>query len=74
MVIENWVKLIPGLNVQKSILKMTGIDFGPLRAPQKNLSPQQEMVLGTALKGMGLNITDEYVIPEKLVYDLRFIE
>jgi len=24
------------------------------------------MQLGTALKGMGLNITDEYVIPEML--------
>jgi len=53
---------------------MTGIDFGPLRAPQKNLSHEQEMVLGTALKGMGLNITDEYVIPEQLVHDLHFIE
>jgi len=53
---------------------MTGIDFGPLRAPQKNLSKEQEMVLGTALKGMGLNITDEYVIQGKMVQDLHFIE
>lgn len=31
MVIEMWNKMLPGLNVQKSMLKMTGIDFGPLR-------------------------------------------
>ena len=45
---------------------MTGIDFGPLRMPQANLSHDQEMQLGTALKNMGLNITDEYVIHDQL--------
>jgi dihydrodipicolinate synthase/N-acetylneuraminate lyase len=33
MVIEKWAETVPVLNVQKSILKMTGIDFGPLRLP-----------------------------------------
>jgi hypothetical protein len=58
MVIQAWEKMFPGYNVQKSILKMTGIDFGPLRMPQANLSYEQEMQLGTALRNMGLNITD----------------
>jgi N-acetylneuraminate lyase len=34
MVIEKWSEVVPALNVQKSILKMTGIDFGPMRLPQ----------------------------------------
>jgi len=74
MVIEAWVKMLPGMNVQKSILKMTGIDFGPLRMPQANLSHDQEMQLGTALKNMGLNITSEYVIPELLEHhEVKFM-
>jgi dihydrodipicolinate synthase/N-acetylneuraminate lyase len=38
MVVQTWEKFFPGYNVWKSILKMTGIDFGPLRMPQANLS------------------------------------
>ena len=49
------------MNTQKAILKMTGIDFGPLRSPQRNMSKDQEIELGTALHKLGLNITDEYV-------------
>lgn len=41
---------------------MTGIDFGPWRLPQENYSKDDEMKLGTALKAIGLNITDEYII------------
>ena len=62
-VIESWPEIAPGYNVQKSILKMTGIDFGPLRNPQENMPHDLEMKLGTALKALGLNITDEYVLP-----------
>ena len=52
---------------------MTGIDFGPWRLPQENYSKDDEMKLGTALKAIGLNITDEYIIKgenefEKLEY------
>lgn len=57
--------MLGGLNVQKSILKMTGIDFGPLRLPQENLTKDQEMALGTELKKLGLNITEEYVLPDE---------
>ena len=32
-VIETWNEIAPGYNVQKALLKMTGIDFGPLRSP-----------------------------------------
>jgi hypothetical protein len=39
-VIETWVRLLGSANVQKSILKMTGIDFGPLRLPQVNLTKE----------------------------------
>ena len=60
-VIETWVKLMGDLNTQKSILKMTGIDFGPLRLPQENMTKEQEIELGTALHKLGLNITDEYI-------------
>ena len=66
-VIETWVKLMGDLNTQKAILKMTGIDFGPLRLPQENMTKEQEIELGTALKKIGMNITDEYVKPEELV-------
>jgi len=51
-------------NPQKAILKMTGVDFGPLRLPQENLSHDDEMKLGTALHQIGLNITDEYIIKD----------
>jgi len=40
---------------------MTGIDFGPMRMPQINLSHDQEMELGTALAAIGVNITSEYI-------------
>jgi hypothetical protein len=43
---------------------MTGVDFGPLRLPQENLSHDDEMKLGTALHQIGLNITDEYIIKD----------
>lgn len=48
------------MNCQKSILKMTGIDFGPLRLPQENMSYKDEMRLGTALAAVGVNITAEW--------------
>ena len=32
-VIQTWKDIAKGFNVQKSILKMTGIDFGPMRSP-----------------------------------------
>ena len=32
-VIQAWKDICPGLSPAKSILKMTGIDFGPLRLP-----------------------------------------
>ena len=66
-VIETWVRLMGSANVQKSILKMTGIDFGPLRLPQVNLTKEQEIELGTALHDLGLNITSEYIKPDHLV-------
>jgi len=44
---------------------MTGIDFGPMRMPQINLSHDQEMELGTALAAIGVNITSEYIIPSE---------
>lgn len=56
------------MNPQKAILKMTGIDFGPLRLPQQNLSHDQEMKLGTALHAIGVNITDEYIIKNETAY------
>jgi len=63
-VIQAWKDICPGLMPAKSILKMTGIDFGPLRLPLENPTKDQEMKLGTALKHIGLNITDEYVIKD----------
>jgi N-acetylneuraminate lyase len=63
-VIKAWTKITGGINAQKSILKMTGIDFGPLRAPQDNPTHEQEMELGTALSKIGMNITSEYILPE----------
>jgi hypothetical protein len=44
---------------------MTGIDFGPMRLPQQNLSHDQEMQLGTALSKFGVNITSEYILPDE---------
>ena len=41
-VTQAWKDIAPGYNVQKSILKMTGIDFGPLRSPQKNMPLEME--------------------------------
>lgn len=72
-VIQAWKDIMPAGNPQKAILKMTGIDFGPWRLPQENYSKDDEMKLGTALKAIGLNITDEYIIKgenefEKLEY------
>ena len=61
MVIEKWGEIAPGYNVQKAILKMTGIDFGPLRTPQANMPADMERKLGTAMKNLGVNITVEYV-------------
>ena len=61
MVIEQWGKIAPWYNVQKAILKMTGIDFGPLRLPQANMPADMEKALGTSLKNLGVNITSEYV-------------
>ena len=66
-VIETWVKLMGDLNTQKAILKMTGIDFGPLRLPQENMTHEQEIELGTALHKLGVNITDEYIKPDASV-------
>ena len=66
-VIETWVQLMGDLNTQKAILKMTGIDFGPLRLPQENMTKDQEIELGTALYKLGVNITDEYIKPEALL-------
>ena len=63
-VIETWVKMMGDLNTQKAILKMTGIDFGPLRLPQENMTKEQEIELGTALHKLGVNITDEYIKPD----------
>jgi dihydrodipicolinate synthase/N-acetylneuraminate lyase len=60
-VIEEWVALCGSYNPQKSILKMTGIDFGPLRLPQENMPADLEKQLGTALHSLGLNITSEYI-------------
>lgn len=40
---------------------MTGIDFGPMRLPNENLTHDQEMQLGTALHKVGVNITAEYI-------------
>lgn len=42
-VIQAWKDICGSLNPQKAILKMTGIDFGPLRLPQANLSHDMEM-------------------------------
>lgn len=63
-VIQAWKDIAPGYNVQKSILKMTGIDFGPLRSPQENMPAAMEKQLGTALAKIGVNITSEYIIKE----------
>lgn len=60
-VIETWVAMCGSYNPQKAILKMTGIDFGPLRLPQENMPADMEKQLGTALHSLGLNITAEYV-------------
>jgi len=61
-----WEDIVPAsLNPQKAILKMTGIDFGPLRLPQKGLTHEMEMQLGTALHKIGVNITDEYIIKDE---------
>merc|ERR1712166_1688595 len=64
-VINAWSSICPGYNTQKSILKVTGIDFGPLRAPQENMPHAMEMQLGTALAKLGVNITDEWIIKEE---------
>ena len=64
-VINTWSSICPGYNTQKSIMKMTGIDFGPLRAPQENMPHDMEMQLGTALAKIGVNITDEWIIKEE---------
>ena len=42
-VIQAWKDICGDLNPQKSILKMTGINFGPLRLPQANLSLDMEV-------------------------------
>jgi len=44
---------------------MTGIDFGPLREPQYQMSHDEMMTLGTALYKVGVNITDEWIIKDK---------
>merc|ERR1712137_1373731 len=60
-VIETWVAMCGNYNPQKAILKMTGIDFGPLRLPQENMPADMEKQLGTALAALGVNITSEYI-------------
>jgi len=68
-VIESWGEgPWNGYNVQKAILQMTGVDFGPLRAPQMNMDKDTMMQLGTRLKHLGLNITEEWVIQEQPLY------
>ena len=66
-VIQTWVAMYPDLNTQKAILKMTGIDFGPLRLPQENMTYEQEIELGTALHKIGMNITSEYIKPSESI-------
>jgi len=51
-------------------LKMTGIDFGPLRSPQENMPHDMEMQLGTALHKIGVNITSEYIIKEEVEVEM----
>ena len=67
--IQAWKDIAGSINPQKSILKMTGIDFGPMRVPNQNLSHEQEMQLGTALSKIGVNITAEYIIKETPEYN-----
>merc|ERR1712228_380550 len=64
-IIESWGEgSWNGFNVQKAILKMTGIDFGGLRWPQKNLDEETMKDLGTVLYKLGVNITHEWIRPE----------
>ena len=72
-VINAWTHICPGYNPQKAILKMTGIDFGPLRSPQENMPPAMELELGTALAKIGVNITNDWIKKEEpLTQDLTF--
>lgn len=68
-VIQAWKDIAGSVNPQKAILKMTGIDFGPMRVPNGNLTHEQEMQLGTALHKIGVNITDEYIIKDTPEYN-----
>jgi len=47
----------PGLSIQKDILAMTGIEYGPMRLPQVGLSAAQRKDLAEVLKDKGMNIT-----------------
>merc|ERR1719469_1450098 len=63
-VIKAWTKITGAANCQKSILKITGIDFGPLRAPQDNPTHEQEIELasGKIPNLMGMKFTDEHLM------------
>ncbi len=47
-------------NPQKAILKLTGIDFGPMRPPQRNPNLKCEKALAKGLKAVGVNVTQGY--------------
>ena len=51
-----------GLSIQKDILALTGIEFGPMRLPQVGLDADQRSDLAKILKEKGMNITstDDY--------------
>ena len=47
----------PGLSIQKDILALTGVEYGPMRLPQVGLTGAQRAELAEVLKGKGVNIT-----------------
>ena len=47
----------PGLSIQKDILALTGVEYGPMRLPQVGLTGAQRAELAEVLKGKGMNIT-----------------
>ena len=47
----------PGLSIQKDILALTGIEYGPMRLPQVGLDADQRKDLAEILKDKGMNIT-----------------
>jgi len=46
-----------GLSIQKDILALTGIEYGPMRLPQVGLDGDQRKDLAEVLKDKGMNIT-----------------